>query len=118
MERLQEVVRTGKANRFEDQRDGREFEIAMHPVLDGQGKVAAVAVLAIDQTERKQAEEALKKAHDELERRVAETRLNEARLEAVLQLSHMTEASLQRLRILPWNRPLHLPRARLATSPS
>ena len=44
----------------------------MHPILDEQGKVAAVAVLGIDRTERKRAEEALQQAHDELERRVEE----------------------------------------------
>ena len=45
---------------------------AVHPILDEQGKVAAVAVLGIDRTERKRAEEALQQAHDELERRVEE----------------------------------------------
>ena len=72
MEHLQEVVRTGKAVRFEDERAGRYYEIAMHPVCDEQGKVAAVAVLSIDRTERKRAEAALQEAHDELERRVEE----------------------------------------------
>ena len=97
MRHFQEVVRTGKAIRFEDERFDRYIENAMHPILDEQGKVVAVAVLGIDRTERKRAEEALQKAHDELERRVKETRLNEARLEAVLQLSHMTEASLKEI---------------------
>ena len=72
MERLEEVVRTGKAVRFCDERAERYYEIAMHPVFDEQGKVAAVAVLSIDRTEQKQAEEALKKARDELEQRVKE----------------------------------------------
>jgi two-component system, NarL family, sensor histidine kinase UhpB len=72
MERLQEVVRTGKAIRFEDERSERCFEIAMHPIFGEQGEVAAVAVLAIDQTERKRSEEALKQARDKLERRVEE----------------------------------------------
>ena len=70
--RVAEVVRTGKPIRFEDQRSGRYIENAMHPVLDEQGKVAAVAILAIDRTDHKRAEEALKQAHDELERRVEE----------------------------------------------
>ena len=69
---MAEVVRTGKPVRFEDQRSGRYIENAMHPVLDEQGKVAAVAILAIDRTEHKRAEAALKQAHDELERRVEE----------------------------------------------
>ena len=72
VEQIEKVVRTGKAIRFDDVRFDRYVETAIHPVLDEQGKVAAVAVLGIDQTERKRAEEALKQAHDELERRVEE----------------------------------------------
>ena len=67
-----EVVRTGKPVRFEDQRSGRYFENAMHPVLDEQGKVAAVAVLGIDRTDRKRAEQALQQAHEKLEERIKE----------------------------------------------
>jgi PAS domain S-box-containing protein len=70
MERLHEVVRTGKALHFEDQRAGRHYEIAMHPIFDEQGKVAAVAVLAIDQTDHKQAQDVWQQARDELEARV------------------------------------------------
>ena len=70
MRNLQEVVRTGKAFRFEDERLGRCMENSLHPILDEQGKVTAVAVLGIDRTEKKQSEEALQKAREELERRV------------------------------------------------
>ncbi len=70
--RFQGVVRTGKAVRFEDERFDRFIENAMHPILNEQGKVAALAVLGIDRTERKWAEQALQQAHDELERRVEE----------------------------------------------
>ena len=76
MERVRKVVRTGQPVRFDDERLGRNYEIAMHPVLDEQGKVAAIAVLSIDRTEKKRAEQRLRKAHDELERRV-EDRTNE-----------------------------------------
>ena len=69
---IQEVARTGKPLRFEDKRFDRDMENAMHPIFDDQGKVAAVAILAIDRTDGKQAEEALQKAHDELESRVRE----------------------------------------------
>ncbi len=72
MKYLQEVIRTGKAIRYEDERSGYFFENALHPIVDEQGKVTAVAILAIDRTERKRAEDALKKAHDELEQRVKE----------------------------------------------
>jgi C4-dicarboxylate-specific signal transduction histidine kinase len=44
----------------------------MHPVFDEKGEVAAIALLGIDRTDRKRAEQALKQAHDELERRVEE----------------------------------------------
>ncbi len=67
-----EVVRTGKPVRYDDERLGRHYEGVVHPVLDEQGKVAALAVFSIDRTERKLAEERLQRAHDELERRVAE----------------------------------------------
>ena len=59
---LVDVVRTGKPIRFEDQRLDRYVETAVHPILDAQGSVAAVAVLAVDQTDRKQAEEALRES--------------------------------------------------------
>ena len=72
MRRLHEVVCTGKATRFEDQLFERHVENAVYPVLDAQGVVVAVAVLSIDRTEQKRAEEALQKAHDELEQRVRE----------------------------------------------
>ena len=72
MRRIQEVVRTGKAVRFEDERFERYIESALHPILDEQGKVATVAVLGIDITDRKQAEKALQQAHDELEEKVKE----------------------------------------------
>jgi PAS domain S-box-containing protein len=69
---VEEVARTGKATRFEDRRFGRDVENAVHPILDKQGNVVALAVLGIDQTDRKRAEEALQKAHDELEEKVKE----------------------------------------------
>jgi PAS domain S-box-containing protein len=79
---FQEVIRTGQPVRFEDQRAGRYYDIAVHPVFDEQGKVAAVAILSIDRTDRKRAEQALKQAHNELERKVQErtvelTKVNE-----------------------------------------
>jgi PAS domain S-box-containing protein len=69
---FQEVLRTGKAVRFDDERFDRHIETALHPILDEQGGVASVAVLGIDRTERQHAAEALRKAHDELEQRIAE----------------------------------------------
>jgi PAS domain S-box-containing protein len=55
----EEVIRTGELVRFEDQRDGRVFDICFYPVFDASGRVARVAVYAQDVTERKAAEEAV-----------------------------------------------------------
>ncbi len=71
-ERLREVVRTGKAVRFEDVRSGYVFENVLHPILDKQGKVTAVVLFALDHTDRKKSEELLRKSHNELEQRIAE----------------------------------------------
>ncbi len=55
-------------------RDGTPFPVNMtvNALRDSDGAVSGILCIAMDITERKQAEEALKRAHDELERRVAE----------------------------------------------
>jgi PAS domain S-box-containing protein len=100
MKHLQTVVRTGKSLRFDDVRFDRCIESALHPIFDEQGKVAALAVLGIDHTERRRAEEALQKAHDELERRVDErtselTQANET-LRREVEHRKQAEEALQR----------------------
>lgn len=55
-----EVVRTGKAVHFTDTRAGRFFEVFGYPVFDDAGKVARIAIFAIDITERRVAEESLR----------------------------------------------------------
>lgn len=52
--------------------DGRVWFVRGHPVKDEEGKVIAMVEVSRDITARKNAEEALKKAHDELEVRVKE----------------------------------------------
>jgi PAS domain S-box-containing protein len=51
-----EVIRTGKAAHYEDEVDGRFFEITVYPIFDQSGEVTKLAIHAIDVTERKQAE--------------------------------------------------------------
>ena len=93
-ERFQEVIRTGKAIRFQDERSEKYFENALHPILDQQRKVVAVAVLGIDRTEWKRVEEALKQAHDELEQRVEERTAELTKANAELTIFHrFAEAS-------------------------
>jgi PAS domain S-box-containing protein len=63
---IDQVVRSGKPVRVEDERGGRWFDQSIYPILDAQGKVVQVAVLALDITERKRAEEALREYADRL----------------------------------------------------
>jgi PAS domain S-box-containing protein len=48
------------------------FSTTLHPIKDEQERIHRIILLARDITDRKRGEEALRKAHDELERRVRE----------------------------------------------
>jgi len=65
--RVEEVFRTGKPVRFEDERCGTCFDNLLCPVFDEHGTVAKVAVLARDITDRKRIEEELWRARTQLE---------------------------------------------------
>jgi PAS domain S-box-containing protein len=69
---FERVLRSRQLAQYEDSRAGRHFVNIQNPVLDAAGNVTRVAVFALDVTERKQAEQALREAHDALERRVQE----------------------------------------------
>jgi PAS domain S-box-containing protein len=55
----EEVVRTGKPVRFQDERAGRSYDTHAYPVLDNEGRVKAVAVYARDITATLQVIQAL-----------------------------------------------------------
>jgi PAS domain S-box-containing protein len=67
-------VVVGLANHILIARDGRKIPIDgnVAPIRDNKGDTIGSVLVFCDITERKRAEEALKKAHDELERRVEE----------------------------------------------
>ena len=59
---VDKVIRTGKPSRYEDRRAGLWIDSFVYPIFDEEGKVVNVGVIAVDITERKQAEEALIKS--------------------------------------------------------
>ncbi len=59
-----EATRSGKPVRFEDELEGRCFDINIYPVFNEQRMVNRLAIYARDITERKRSEEALKESED------------------------------------------------------
>jgi PAS domain S-box-containing protein len=80
-------------------RDGRRIPILCHagPVRNEKGEIVSAIITWQDISERKRTEEELKRAHAELEQRIDEAQLSEARLEAVLQLNRMAERPLKEI---------------------
>ncbi len=64
---LEEVFRTGEPGRVEDERDGIWVTCSAQPVFDEAGNVVNIAVHAEDITERRRAEEALRRSQALLE---------------------------------------------------
>jgi len=56
-----EVVRTGRAIQFEDERQGRLLTNSIRPVLDDEGNVTRLAVYSRDVTEERRAQDALQR---------------------------------------------------------
>jgi PAS domain S-box-containing protein len=63
---VDKVIQSGMPVRFEDEREGMWNDNVIYPVLDAQGKVTKVAVLARDITERRRAEEELRRYTERL----------------------------------------------------
>jgi PAS domain S-box-containing protein len=56
------VIRTGQPVHFQDERNERAFDIHAYPVFDDAGRATRLAIFAMDITERKRADEALKES--------------------------------------------------------
>jgi len=57
--RMEQIQRNLQPLRFEDTNDGVIFDVHVHPILSTTGELAGLAVLSVDITARKQAEETL-----------------------------------------------------------
>ena len=57
---FEQAVATGRPLRLEDARGDLHFDNHINPILDADGKVSRLSILAIDITDRKNAEQALK----------------------------------------------------------
>ena len=70
---LRKAMKTGQPEEIEKYTpDGRAWFIRGYPVKDAKDKIVGATELTLDITERKQAEQELRNAHDKLEQRVKE----------------------------------------------
>ena len=67
-----QLLADGREHAAEVHELNRDFLVSASPLTDGQGNLIGSVHVARDITERKRAEEALRRAHDELEERVRE----------------------------------------------
>jgi PAS domain S-box-containing protein len=68
--RAEEVIRSGRPLRYEEEGDGRAIDITMYPVFNAVGKVERLAVFVVDVTAQKNLEKEMMALTDELEHRV------------------------------------------------
>ncbi len=63
--RIEEVLRTGRPVRFEDERWGDIIDQTLYPVMDGDGNVVRIAVFGRDVTDSRRSEQALRESEKE-----------------------------------------------------
>ncbi len=60
----EQVIRTGKMVRLEDERQGKWFDSSVYPIFNKEGRVSQWVIFSNDITERKRAEDALKETSE------------------------------------------------------
>ena len=65
--KAQQVIRSGKSIRFQDQHADQWLDNSIYPVFDTAGKVVRLAIFGRDITEQKRAEKELKEAYENLQ---------------------------------------------------
>jgi PAS domain S-box-containing protein len=88
-----------KPVRFEDERWGVWVENSIYPIFDPDGQVRRVAIYGRDITERKQAEEIIQKAHNELQRLLTESDQSRRALLSVAQDHKIAEDKIRKLNL-------------------
>lgn len=63
---VEQVMTSGQPLRFEDHRAGKVLDNSLYPVFDTEGRVDKIAIFASDITQRRQAEETLRRRTKEL----------------------------------------------------
>lgn len=66
--KIEEVVRTGQLQVYEEERNGRFYQIKLAPILGREGRVVQLASYSKDITERKEAAEKLQRTMRQLEK--------------------------------------------------
>ncbi len=96
-----EVVRSGKPLRYEDEREGRIYDNSVYPIFDAQGKVEQLAIFARDITDYKKAEKELRKHQNNLETLLNELARSNTELEQFASVvSHDLKAPLRNVNFL------------------
>jgi len=86
-----EIVRTGKPVRFQDERDGRALDNNVYPVFDVDKKIIGIAVYGMDITARKQAEADITTAYEEIKELKELLETESAYLQEEIRLEHNFE---------------------------